>query len=515
VDTAVKNLEENLERVLQCTILECIECEMMLAEQLQGSTAREHTEEAQNQEEEVEEFNQNNENIEKKENANEEEYKPREATSEYAQSQNQSVEHYHTGEHQEISERESRVQDEENNNGEYENNTEHEEEHEQESQRPSQTREGEKPVKESSQSPERRTRPTYIPVTPPGQYFYPRYINKREKMEMLIKNPIYVHTQAEVTSPISEKKIQEYQFNKKIQDANFTLEPTSNIPEERGMKVTEEQPFIEDFDSEDVPRKLKVSMASVAPDIDEAGYPEPWYNKTKSDGNKTGTMNRSNISKNYPLENLYDEKSFIKKNIDNYQTFEQEDANFFAQNVFSDLNVKQGYENDVILERLKQRYEAAYRENFLLDRAEMRHMEKTKRRPVNLPDTEFLSDEQIKASKLLSTLKSPENANDLRQLDEQALSESFQEFKALNSGRKIPQSAKIEYMEAYRSSKGKSRGTSPEKKYIPIFELFEREIFELASSEVRNLYPGLRHANELSSASTHKSFFFSRPRRYQ
>ena len=358
-----------------------------------------------------------------------------------------------------------------------------------------------------ARSAEKREEQNVITTSPPPKaHFYPKYVTKREKMEMLMKNPAFVQTNQEINSPISEKKMEEFQFNRnKAAAMNFTFEPRSNIPEERGFKVTDEQPFIEDFDLEDAPRKLKVAME--APDIDEVSYPEPWYGKSRIEEPKT---------RGFPLENLHDEKSFIKKNIDNYQTFEPEEPNFFARNVFSELPVKEGYEKDIILERLKQRYESAYRDNFLIDRAEMKHIENTKSRPVNLPEVPFLSEEQLLESKLLATLKSPVNVNDLKRLENPIASESFEEFKALRSANH--HSSPTRQTETYKLSRNRSSGkSSPEKKKAPIFDQFEREIYEVTSAKLNSPYKGMNLGNsEALSASTYKSVFLQKSKsKYQ
>ncbi len=482
--------------------MECIENEMELADQLQQIHEEEREDTGNfNIQEDAEEYNE-------AEDEEEEEQHHEQGGSEYQHSENQSVEHYRTSEHPEGSEEDHREYDQDQRS------------------RPLRVEDsGEKSMKVRDTQGRSIERITYVnqsSLSPQrGGYFYPRYINKREKMEMLMKNPAFVQVNKEIASPIAERSVKEYRSNRSVQDSNFRLEPQSNIPEERGFKDAGEQPFIEEYDL-DMPRKLKVSMTTaIAPDIDEASYPEPWYNKSRFEESKIATnrsgMNKSGLTKGYPLESVFDEKSFIKKNLDNYQNFEPEDANYFAKDVFADLKVSPGFENDVILERLKQRYEAVYRDNFLLDRTEMKLTERNKRKPVHLPDNPFLSEEHIKESKLLATLKSPEAANDLRQLEEPSpLSESFQEYKLLNSPKKYsvsPNKREREYIiDENKQKRGKSR--SPEKRSLPIYEQFERELAEFASADSRSVYQGINSANkEISSASTHKSFYLNRPKK--
>ena len=348
---------------------------------------------------------------------------------------------------------------------------------------------------------------TNSPQSPQRQmYFYPKYVTKREKMERLMKSPGQFDAHGELNSPGSEKKIEEFKFRPKnaqgspSRDKNFQQ---SGLPEERGTKITQEQHFVEDLDQEDLPRKLKVSMAA---HVDDIAHPEGWFGKSKVE------MNRPTYQ---PLENIYDEKSFIKKNIDNYQSYEPEEAKYFAKNVFEDLNVKEGHEKDVILERLKQRYENAYRENFMIDRNQTRQIEKSKSRNVNLPDVPFLSEEQLKENKLLATLKSASNANVLRNLDKSLSSESFNEFKNVESYNTYTLARGEGQEQAKRSRiRFKDNSAYMEKKYIPLFDQFERELFEISSAIPRSPKQGAPTfgSRELSSASTHKSMFFQRPK---
>lgn len=348
-------------------------------------------------------------------------------------------------------------------------------------------------------SPQSPTRPNY---------FYPKYITKREKMERLMKSPGHIDLQGGVNSPGSEKKVEEYRFQQRnnIAGGAFerTFERSAGLPEEKNTRITEEPRFVEDLEQEDRPRRLKVSMA--APDADEISHPQQWFGKSKVEKNRNTYQ---------PLENIHDEKSYIKKNIDNYQPFEPEEAKFFARNVFEDMDVKEGHEKDVILERLKQRYENAYRENFLIDRSDTRQLENAKSRLVNMPDVSFLSAEQMKENRLLGTLKSAYNANALKSLDKSLGSDSFNEFKNLEAYGAYSKAEQAQAQARKSRIRYNFREGSDyvEKKHIPLFDQFEREIFEVSSSLPRNAQQAPAFGSkELSSASTHKTMFFQRPR---
>ena len=497
----MKELEDNLERQLQYIILENFQGELEMVAQLQDMDYEEDRDNMMNannyenggdqnqgDEDDEDRYEFGNNNNENEDPTNE--YPERNAEN-AKRNNNKSAERYRTSEHNVISE----------------NYTE-ENEQERLSRSAKSSRSTHNVKNVQARSTEKRDDQNIISTSPPPKaHFYPKYVTKREKMEMLMKNPAFVQTNQEINSPISEKKMEEFQFNRnKTAAMNFTLEPRSNIPEERGFKVTDEQPFIEDFDLEDAPRKLKVAME--APDIDEVSYPEAWYGKRRTEEPKSKT-------RGFPLENLHDEKSFIKKNIDNYQTFEPEEPNFFARNVFSELPVKEGYEKDIILERLKQRYESAYRDNFLIDRAEMKQIENTKSRPVNLPEVPFLSEEQLLENRLLATLKSPVTVNNLKNLENPIDSESFEEFKALRSAN---HRSPTRQTETYKLSRNRSSGKdSPEKKKAPIFDQFEREIYELTSAKLNSPYKGMNLGNsEALSASTYKSVFLQKSKsKYQ
>lgn len=466
---------------------------------------RENQHNTENQEDEYEHNEEENgEGNEEEQHEQHEEHEHHEQESfkrhsELVGSERESVEHYKTSEQNEYEEHEREEGEEE------EEIHEHRERYE----------EGEEA--EPSSSSKRENRPSELQIQPGSAEraanllgssnsptrtgpFYPKYITKREKMEALMRNPMFVQTHKELSSPVSEKRAIEYktqrQSHRKVKTEvdPFTIEPAANIPEERGIRVTDEQPFVEDFDM-DMPRKLKVSMQQSMhttygghADIDEVDYPEAWTRKSKS---RMESPSKVSTKKGFPLESIIDEKSFIKKNIDNYQPFEPEDPNVFAKNAFADVFVKKGGESDAVLDRLKSRYEAAYRDNFLIDRAETRYIEATKQKRVNLPETEFLSEEKFGESKLLQTLKSPVNAKVLKKLDNEIASQSFQDYKAANTPKKYSPSRNDRGREEddyVRSSRARSRGKSmeKEKKNIPLFDQFEREIFEIASSNTRS-----------------------------
>ena len=329
----------------------------------------------------------------------------------------------------------------------------------------------------------------------PKQPFYPKYINKREKMQMLMRNPAFVDINQEVSSPIAERKIEILQINNKSQDPNFIIEPSPNLPEEKGVKVNSETPFIEDYEEES-PRKLGVSAqksaASRGPYAENTSYPDTWQKKSKTlrAGSKPEDAN-STANKGYPLEYLHDEKSFIKKNIDNYQTLEHDEPNYFVKDVFAELGVKPGYENDVVMERLKQRYESAYRENFLIDKGQLRQNERNRGRSTNL----------------LGSFKGS-NANNLSMLDEEFGSESFREYKRMHSPGGVYAALRTGENVGYVKPTIPTRRTrrTSERPHIPLFELFEQEIPEIAATAKERLST-VEGTFDLASVLSNKSLF--------
>ena len=486
---AVQELEEGLERKKRNTIIETMQNEKEMIAQLQDM-------------QEVESHNLDNEVGEQEEYASE--------NPEDLQNNESHAEYRGQGE----TEGEGQIENSELQYTEDKQNTEQRGTH-------TTNNEGQQGATSQSGSGQKETRNSHLQGSgsPPRQkgHFYPRYINKREKMQMLMRNPAFVKINQEVSSPVAERKVEIFSMNHKIQDPNFMMEPSPSLPEEKGIKINAETPFIEDFEADNVPRRLKVSMqnqgqSSMTPDIDDSSYPEAW--KSKSRLSRASRPDDSHVTKGYPLENTFDEKSFIKKNIDNYQAFEPEEPNFFARDVFAELGVKPGYENDVVLERLKHRYEAAYRDNFLLDKGEMRQNERNKGRSINLPETGFLSEEHFKDKKLLGSLKSPNNANNLGSLDEEFGSESFREYKILNSpGGVYAQLRKGDNVGYSKPNiiPHRGRGSSSERPHIPLFEQFEQEIYEIAATAKERLSV-IEGVTELGSALTNKSSYSQRQR---
>ena len=346
---------------------------------------------------------------------------------------------------------------------------------------------------------------------------------------MLMRNPAFVQINQEISSPVAERKVEIQQMNHRVSDPNFIIEPTPTLPEEKGIKINNETPFMEDFEPEDAPRRLRVSAQNTpgigqSPDINDSNQPDMWSRKSRTSKGGGGMSKVLDVSrpedprptKQYPLEHIYDEKSFIKKNIDNYQSFEsEENPNFFARDVFEELGVKPGYENDVVIERLKQRYEAAYRENFLLDKGDLRQAERNRGRNVNMPNNEFLSEEQFREQRLLGTLKSPNNANNLGSLDEEFGSESFREYKRMNSPGGVYAALRngedVGYLKPSVAADRRARRNAAERPHIPLFDIFEQEIYEIAATAKERL-SAIGAGTELGSAISNKSLFAQKNR---
>ena len=142
---------------------------------------------------------------------------------------------------------------------------------------------------------------------------------------------------------------------------------------------------------------------------------------------------------------VYTEKLGIRKNFDDYDPYKPEDPYVFSKDVFKDLDMGDEKDKQVFLERLQERYEKIYRQNYIIDRNDQRRYHTHELypgmpKPGGNAEMPFVSDESIRDSQLLTSLISPIK-NDIRKMDRSVNDESFREFKNL------------EYSQTYRSPK--------------------------------------------------------------